>query len=630
MCKLFKLVTIFLLLIGLSVNLQAQERYYYSSGKKIYFSSVPDHYVVNFKKGISSDQKKAFFSNKKIFVDENLLQPENENIIVEITDHSRKEIKGFSASPIVKLVTDLYHLPNSNKKFTITDYIVAKFYPNVSNSQINQLISDYQLSKIEKEWLGERVYLFSVNSSDENLTIEIANQIYQSELVEFSHPDFICFDVAQTNDDYYSIQWNLSKISISDAWNVTTGSPSIIIAITDNGVDSNHDDLKDNLVEGYNVLEPSELPEPTGDYYHGTAVAGIASASTNNNCGIAGVGYNCKIMPIKCYVLVGKPSDGAAAINWAWQHGADVINCSWGCSETDVVTNAINSATSSGRGNKGCIVVVAAGNDGTVEYPATLPNVIAVGMTDQNDNRISGSGSGAELDVMAPGWVCATDIMGSAGKVSGDYIVNDFKWTSAAAPHVSGLAGLILSVDNSLTEQQVRAIIQYTADDKGSEGWDQDYGWGRVDAGKAVKTAARQFTISGQLTEDEFWWGSITLTNNVTVPAGIKLTILSDAYVNFNGHTLTSSGGTISFVKGGIIKLNTATYVDITGTGSTTYEVNGINVGTTFNGIGQSIKANPPSGYGMSEWSDCVGGNYRVINSNVNVCPNLKLFTKPT
>ncbi len=344
MCKLFKLFAMFILLIGLSASLQAQEHYYYSSGKKIYFSSVPDHYVINFKKGIPSDQKKEFFSNKKIFVDENLLKPENENIIVEITDRSRKEIKGFSVSPIVKLVTNLYRVQDGDEKFTITDYIVVKFKSNVSNSQINQFISDYQLSKIEKEWLGERVYLFSVNSSDENSTIKIANQIYESELVEFSHPDFFCFDVAKTNDEYYSSQWNLSKISISDAWNITTGNPSIIIAIIDNGVESSHDDLEYNLVEGYNVLEPSELPEPTDNYaknYHGTAIAGIASASTNNDRGIAGVGYNCKIMPIKWCHYGGSPTNAAAAINWAWENDADVINCSFGVSSDDVVTNAI-------------------------------------------------------------------------------------------------------------------------------------------------------------------------------------------------------------------------------------------------------------------------------------------------
>jgi hypothetical protein len=117
------------------------------------------------------------------------------------------------------------------------------------------------------------------------------------------------------------------------------------------------------------------------------------------------------------------------------------------------------------------------------------------------------------------------------------------------------------------------------------------------------------------------------LTGNVTVPSGITLTITPVTFVNFNGYSLTSTGGTITIQSGGRITLSSATYVDFTGSGNT-YEVNGINVGATFNGIGQSIKANPPSGYGMSEWSDCVGGNYRVINSNIDVYAKLKALHK--
>jgi len=119
-----------------------------------------------------------------------------------------------------------------------------------------------------------------------------------------------------------------------------------------------------------------------------------------------------------------------------------------------------------------------------------------------------------------------------------------------------------------------------------------------------------------------------SLSGNITVLSGITLTIDSGAMVNYNGHTLRSSGGTITIESGGIITLNSATYVDITGTGSTTYEVNGINVGTTFNGIGQSIEANPPSGYGVAGWSDGVGGNYRTINSDVTVNAKLKALHK--
>jgi len=135
-------------------------------------------------------------------------------------------------------------------------------------------------------------------------------------------------------------------------------------------------------------------------------------------------------------------------------------------------------------------------------------------------------------------------------------------------------------------------------------------------------------TVSGTLIDDELWDQNVTLTNDVTVNSGITLTIASGAIVNYNGYTLTSSGGTISIQSGGVITLNPATYVDIVGSGSTTYEVNGINVGASFNGIGQSIKAIPPSGFGVAGWSDGIGGNYREINGNITVNARLKALHK--
>jgi len=150
--------------------------------------------------------------------------------------------------------------------------------------------------------------------------------------------------------------------------------------------------------------------------------------------------------------------------------------------------------------------------------------------------------------------------------------------------------------------------------------------------GQSIKTylknpTTRPFTTSGALSYDQTWFGIVALTGHVTVPTGVTLTINSGATVNYNGYSLTSTGGTISIQSGGVITLNPATYVDITGSGNT-YEVNGINVGTTFNGIGQSIEANPPSGYGVAGWSDGVGGNPRKINGNITVNARLKALHK--
>ncbi|MBN2090412.1 S8 family serine peptidase, partial [candidate division KSB1 bacterium] len=473
------------------------------------------------------------------------------------------EIKNLYDGRTVRGVTTLYTLTDQTLRLTVSDKITLKIFSNVGESQIRLLASKHNLQKIDRKWLGENVFQFKIQKIDEKLIFQIANEIYESGLVEFSHPDFLNFDVAEVNDEFRGSQWNLNKILIDDAWNITTGDASIIIAIIDNGVQSNHPDLSVKFVAGYNTINENSSAEPTyGRFldYHGTACAGIAAAYTNNGEGIAGVGYNCKLMAVKWYHyktaneaggLDATTSNAAEAINWAWDHGASIINCSWNCNQDASVTNAINSATSSGRNGKGCVVVKSSGNYGTITFPGTLPNVITVGMTNQFDNRINDetgeSGSGAELDVMAPSKVYATDLTGSNGKTTGNYIENNFTGTSAAAPHVSGLAGLILSVDNSLTEQRVREIICYTADDKGPAGWDQNYGWGRINAYNAVRSAARQFTLSGTLQNDELWWGTINITGNVTVPSGKRLTILSGTIINFSGssYITVQAGGTM-------------------------------------------------------------------------------------
>jgi hypothetical protein len=528
--------------------------YYYYSGEKINISPQPNRYVIGFHEEVPFQEKINFLEKNKLSYENWTVK--SENIIIESTKLDEKQIYDLAFFAIVKSVTRLYTLLSGDIDFTMTDQLIVKFNPDISESQISKLIKENSLKCIEKKWLGERVYLYSTSTMDENLTLKIANQIYESGMAEFSHPDFLTFNTTETNDSYYSSQWNLTKISAADAWNITAGSTTILIAIVDNGVQSNHPDLSGKLVTGYNAPNPSQPPEPslgTDTDYHGTACTGVAAAATNNGIGIAGIGYNCKILPIKRgHANNYSSSNNAAAINWAWNSGqASIINCSWNDTPNDAVTNAINTATSNGRNGKGCVVVKSSGNEGTITFPGTLPNVITVGMTNQFDVRIDDetgeSGSGAQLDVMAPSKVCATDLTGSYGKVAGDYIVNNFTGTSAAAPHVSGLAGLILSVDNTLTEQRVRDIICYTAYDRGPVGWDQDYGWGRINAKNAVKCAAGQFTTSGTLQYNECWWGTINIAGNVTIPSGIRLTILDGTTINFSGSSFITvqSGGCI-------------------------------------------------------------------------------------
>lgn len=351
------------------------------------------------------------------------------------------------------------------------------------------------------------------------------------------------------NDPLLSNQWNLSKIRATDAWSISTGSPSIIIAILDAGVDSNHPDLQYKLVTGYDVADNDNTTNPYGNDYHGTACAGLAAAHTNNGLGIAGVGYNCKIMPIQLAHsegLIGNAANFVTGLNWAVAHGADVISFSGHTETSQAVIDALYNAKINGRNGKGCVIIKSAGNESGsgITYPGRQPIVLSVGATDQNDQRISDSSYGPELDVMAPSEVYTTDISGSSGFNSGDY-KSDFLRTSAAAPQVAGVAGLMLAADNSLTEETVRKIICYTADDINSPGFDNETGWGRINALNAVKSASKQFTLSGNLSNNQCWWGNVTINGNVYVPSGMQLTIISNTTLNFGSFSILSTGGRI-------------------------------------------------------------------------------------
>lgn len=338
-----------------------------------------------------------------------------------------------------------------------------------------------------------------------------------------------------TNDTYWQQQWPLRSstagIKAEQAWTITAGSPNIRIAILDSGVDPDHPDLADNLLQGYNAstgVLNGDVDYNDSQYEHGTAVAGIAAAIANNGEGIAGVAYNCVILPIYDGM---RTNQLAAGINWARRNAADVINISSSYGENNTLNVALDSAASAGRNNLGCVIVASSGNNGTstVSYPARHPDVIAVGAIVSNGNRWSesnqGSNYGTNLDLVAPGGtgIYTTDIRGNLGYntsngVNGNYDFN-FGGTSAAAPHVAGVAALILSVRPDLNTQQVRNAIEqncnkslpsWTVTQTRSNGtWNTNYGHGLVNAYAAVYSVTPR--ISGPTTVCE--QGTLSIAN---------------------------------------------------------------------------------------------------------------------
>jgi subtilisin family serine protease len=286
--------------------------------------------------------------------------------------------------------------------------------------------------------------------------------------VAFVEHDGIVKASFEPNDPRYPEQWHLPTVSTPQAWDLTTGSGEVTIAVIDTGVDSNHVDLAAKLVAGYNFVARNN--NPLDDNGHGTHVAGIAAASSNNSTGVAGVDWNARIMPLKVLDAQGSgyDSDVAAAICYAADHGAKVINMSLGGSDYSyTMAEAVNYAF-----NQGATIVAAAGNDGSsVSYPGALDHVIAVGALNTDSNVAYFSNRGSALDLTAPGVSILSTVPGGYQKMSG---------TSMASPLVAGCASLLLSVNPSWSPSQVEEALKSGATDLGNPGFDPVFGYGKV------------------------------------------------------------------------------------------------------------------------------------------------------
>lgn len=308
------------------------------------------------------------------------------------------------------------------------------------------------------------------------------------------------FKLAVTpNDTKYNLQWGLPKISAPNAWDITTGDSSKVIAVIDTGFSLDHPDLSGKYtLAKYDAIDDDNDPSippvlnevVEKSYYHGTAVAGVIAASTNNSNGISGVDWQAKMMPIRAINNDGYGDlfDIIAGLNWAVTNGADVINMSFG-GEDDLAAfeTAIENAYSAG-----VTLVAASGNENTsVSYPAKYDKVIAVGATNSSDVRADyaswGSNYGPELDITAPGvniYTTAINWNGATYDVGYAYASG----TSLAAPFVSGLASLIYS-RGDYTPAQVATFIQNGADKvagMGSSNFTEEYGYGRINAERTL------------------------------------------------------------------------------------------------------------------------------------------------
>ena len=352
-------------------------------------------------------------------------------------------------------------------------------------------------------------------------------EFQQNPNVEYAGPNIIMTAQLIPNDPYYSSSgswgqefsdlYGLHNIHASEAWNITTGNDSIIVAVVDTGIDYNHEDLAQNMwinedeIMGNGIDDDNDGfidnlygadiyyndSDPMDGHGHGTHCAGTIAAVGNNALGVVGVNWQAKIMAVKS--LSNSGSAGAATLAeglvWAADNGADVISNSWGSDMPYPSEPTIEAAVRYAY-DMGCVIVFAAGNsEDDVKYycPSNMDEVITVAAVDHNDVKADFSNYGEKIDVSAPG-VDILSLRADGTDFYGDgiHIINDTYYyasgTSMACPHVAGLAALLLAKNQSLSRDAIRTLIECTVDELDPPQYEWEViGRGRINASRALQ-----------------------------------------------------------------------------------------------------------------------------------------------
>lgn len=358
----------------------------------------------------------------------------------------------------------------------VADEVLVKLDPTVPPESILQPLQERgitQQSQISQ--LGVRVLKVPAGQ-----VLEIAAELQTQPGVLYAEPNYFveAADTIPNDVDVFGFQFqDLTNIRAFQGWDLSRGGSSVRIAVVDTGVDQVHEDLVAKIVAGYDFVNGDADPQDDSITGHGTHVAGIAAAMTNNTIGIAGTSWGARLMPVKVLNAFGNGTiaNVSAGITFAADNGAQVINLSLG--------TAINSPTLQAAVdyayNKNRVLVAAAGNtNSAVLYPAAYPNVIAVAAVDTTMTRAAFSNFGPELSVSAPGVAIRSAIPGDA--------YDQKNGTSMAAGYVSGLAAILAGVSPQ-SPVTIKSAIQNTALDLGTAGKDDFYGWGLIQMDAAIR-----------------------------------------------------------------------------------------------------------------------------------------------
>jgi subtilisin family serine protease len=448
--------------------------------------------------------------------------------------------KALAAEPSIQFAGRVLTEPGSSEPIVYTENLFVKFRDDVQRSEVDQVLAEHQLTP--KRPLDYAVNAWFVGSPEGTglKVFEVGEALLQDPRVELCHPELVR---RMSHKSVFPQQWHLGETTVDgqliqahahvqNAWELSQGE-GITIAIIDDGIDTDHEEFQSpgKIVAPRDVSRRTNTPRPGAKDDHGTACAGVACADGRH--GASGVAPQARLMPIRLASALGSQAE-ADAFYWAAQNGADVISCSWGPPDgewwepadplhkskvplPDSTRLAIEWAVTHGRGNKGCVVLFAAGNGNeSVDNDgyASNPKVIAVAASNDRGTRSAYSDFGKAVwcsfpsshgePSLTPG-IWTTDRSGATGYNPGvtdkgdlqGHYTNDFGGTSSATPGVAGVVALMLSKNPYLRWDKVRDILKESCDridpkqgKYGTTGHSRWYGYGRVNARRAVELAA--------------------------------------------------------------------------------------------------------------------------------------------
>ena len=526
-----------------------QERYWYDGNIKKYIRTTTDEVAIIHNSSSPADKNSQLEMLRASEPGMSVLSESDNNIThLKVPDVSGanslgNKIEELKQGQFIKTISPVFRQDNLSRENwqLLSGELIIHFRPEWNESEIVEWLDDRNLSVIEGFSFANNVY--KVKQEDETRdSLEVANEIYESGDVKFSYPNWIKKRVSKVipNDTLFNDQWHLinvgqsggtpfEDINVVDIWDSYKGTSNEVIAIVDDGLEVNHEDLIQNIIPGLSFDFVDSDDDPT-EGEHGTSVAGLVAARGNNTIGVSGVAPEAGIVGYRLLPITTEVSE-ASALSKSTQI-VDIFNNSWGPIDSGfnldgpgVLTKAaIENGVMTGRGGAGSIYVWSGGNgaefndNGNYDGYANSRYTIAVGATTDQGRKAIYSEPCACLIISAPSnggtaGITTTDRTGADGYEASNY-TSTFGGTSASAPIVSGVVALMLQANPGLTWRDVQKILAFSATqvDPVDNDWDTNgagylvnhqYGFGRVDAESAVSMAEHWLSAGPEIIIDK-------------------------------------------------------------------------------------------------------------------------------